>query len=151
MLPQRHLHLHAPFRLSFDALVTLTFDSDLLLVLFSCNTEACKVFNSSFLVLVLLLFSSNKEAWQVSHFILIVIAVALLFSCKCFKKFVGFFGMKINFFNMPSPLTNGHKPRCSQLGIATPTRINQISSSSRTGFVEGFFREVCRFWFKVLP
>ncbi|CAK9863408.1 unnamed protein product [Sphagnum jensenii] len=50
---------------------------------------------------------------------------------------------------MPSPLTNGHKPRCSQLGIATPTRISQISSS-RTGFVEGFFREVCRFWIKTV-
>ncbi|KAH8944250.1 hypothetical protein BDL97_13G099600 [Sphagnum fallax] len=51
---------------------------------------------------------------------------------------------------MLSPLTNGHKPRCSQLGIATPTRISQISSSSRTGFVEGFFREVCRFWIKTV-
>jgi hypothetical protein len=62
------------------------------------------------------------------------------------KSLSAFFGMKINFFNMPSPLTNGHKPRCSQLGIATPTRISRISSSSsRTCCVEGFFRQVCRF------
>ncbi|CAM6029645.1 unnamed protein product [Sphagnum balticum] len=58
--------------------------------------------------------------------------------------------MKIDFFNLPSPLTNGHKPRCSQLGTATPSRISWISSSSRTCCIEGFFREVCRFWIKTV-
>jgi hypothetical protein len=149
MLPQRHLHLHTPFRLSFDALVTLTFDSDLL-VLFSCNARF------SFLPVLFLFFSCSLVIKKLGKLLISSLLLLLLRCCSlanASKSLSGFFGMKIDFFNLPSPLTNGHKPRCSQLGIATPTRISRIggSSSSRTCCIEGFFRDVCRFWIKVLP
>jgi hypothetical protein len=125
-----------------------------LIWIFLCYSFAIqKLEKFSFLPFLFLFFCCSLVIKKLAKF-LISSLLLLLLRCSlanASKSLAGFFGMKINFFNMPSPLTNSHKPRCSQLGIATPTRISRISSSSsRMCFVEGFFREVCRFWIKVL-
>ncbi len=140
--------------LSGSHLMLLLF-SHLIQIFFLCYSLAIqKLARFSILPFLFLFFCCSLVIKKLGKFLISSLLLLLLRCCSlanASKSLSGFFGMKINFFNMPSPLTNGHKPRCSQLGIATPTRISQISSSSRTGFVEGFFREVCRFWIKVLP
>ncbi len=121
-----------------------------LIQIFLCYSLAIrKLARFSFLPFLFLFFCCSLVIKNLAKFLISSSLLLLLRCCSlanASKSLSGFFGMKIIFFNMPSPLTNGHKPRCSQLGIATPTRISRVSSSSsRTCFVEGFFREVCRF------